>query len=161
MKTRIAFRSIALLAFSLFLSIRLAAEQPNFNFGELKNFSTVCQKAGVIWAVHYGEDKEGHVVYTVFNKGNGPSPVSPTYTVRSDGSRQTALNIQIDGKKVSPPDPAKNSMVIVDGKVERGKFKPLILEEFQRYLKDESPLSIDSIEDFGKESSENLDRASK
>jgi hypothetical protein len=152
MKTRITFRSITLLALSFIISVSHAAEQPNFNFGELENVATVCTKAGVVWAIHYGENKQGHVVYAIFNKGQGPSPVSPSDTFRSDGSHEAALKIQIDGKNVSAPDPEMNSMIIVDGKVERGKFKPLILEEFRRFLQEKAPLSIDSIEDFGKNS---------
>lgn len=162
MKTSITFCSIVLLAFSLVLSLSYAAEQSKFNFGEIENVATVCEKSGVVWCVHYGEDKDGHVVYAIFIKGNGPSPVSPSATFRSDGSHEsTTLKIQIDGKIVSPPDPVTNAMVIVDGKVERGKFKPLILEKFRRLLKDKSLPSIEFIENFGMESVENPDRTLK
>lgn len=152
---------MTLLALSFVISVSHAVEQPNFDFGELENVGTVCEKAGVVWAIHYGEDKQGHIVYAVFNKGKGPSPVSPSVTLRSDGSRVSALNIQIDGKNISPPDPIMNSMVIVNGKVERGKFRPLTLEGFQRFLQDKTPLSIDTLEKFGKDSVEHSDRTSK
>ena len=129
-----------------------AAEQPSFDYTELKNTMTVCEKKGVVWAVHYGKNKQGYVVYAIFNKGKGPSPVSPSNTLKSDGSNETALSVEIDGKKVPTPDPDMNSMVIEDGKVKRGKFKPLPLEAFRKFLLDQASLTVDSLEGISKHS---------
>ena len=83
---------MALLTIYFVISVSHAAEHPNFDFRELKNIATVCEKAGVVWTVHYGENKQGHVVYAIFNKGKGPSPVSSSDTLRNNGSHETAIN---------------------------------------------------------------------
>ena len=149
-------RALALLSCSFAGILCHAAEQDQFDFKKIKHVATVCEKAGVVWSVQYGEDKQGFVVYAIFNKGMEPSPVASTIITKSDGSHDAKLEIVIQGKKIDPPLPTKNSMLIVNSEVKRGHFEPLVLEGFRRFLKTKEHLSLSSLEkkskDWGLES---------
>lgn len=146
MITRIGFRTLVLLVILSSILVIQAAEQSDFDYTNLKNEPIVCKKAGVDWLVHYGQDKKGIVVYAIFIKKDSIKGRSPVSTLTNDQSHVTTLHVLIDGKDVPPPSPEANSMVIQDGQVKRGKFTPLLFEAFRKFLLDQAPLTIDSIE---------------
>ena len=114
----------------------------SLDFSSLRNVTTICEKEGIIWSVHYGENYHGTVVYVVFNKGAGPSPVSTSDSLQADGSHKQSLEVMLDGKRVAPPGITENLMIVADGKIERGKFTPLTTERFRKILRDStSPIN--------------------
>lgn len=153
-KTTIIYQAILLIGMISGVLPIQAAEQQSFDYSELKNTMTVCEKRGVLWAVHFGKNKQGYVVYAIFNKGKEPSPVSSGNMLKSDGTQESFLRIEIDGKNVPAPDLEMNSMIIEDGIVKRGKFKPMIYQRFREFLGNQTSLTLGALEDMAGSSGE-------
>lgn len=138
MNSQIGIYAIVAITFTVGASSCRESKASGFDYGSLTNVATVCEKDGDVWTVHYGKDQQGIVFYVIFNRGSGPSPVSVSDTLRSDGSHKGSLQIEIAGAVVSPPDTTDNLMIIAEGKVMRGKFKPIPTDRFQKVLRDSS-----------------------
>jgi hypothetical protein len=154
---------MALLATFLLVSVGRATGQMKFDFGKLDNLAMQSAKEGGTWFVHYGQNKEGYVVYAIFAKAKdkGHSPVTSRDTLRSDGSHETTLTVQIDGRDIPPPNPANNSLVIVEGSVKRGQFKPMPQDAFRIFLRDRESPSVSLIETFSKKDGQNANETPK
>ena len=146
MHTRIFRFVIAFLSFAFIATSTSWAEKPKaFDFSTTSHVMTMCCKADIIWSIQYGEEN-GMVIYAIFHKGSHGSPVSSCHTIRSNGTRESTVHIDIPGLKVDPPNPEKNSMLIEGKEVKRGTFTPLHKDAFHKFLQEKEALDLSALE---------------